>query len=70
MAKLRITFMARISAEDRTLFTDFFELYGAICESNDPDEVVVIPNRATVDLLKAQLSAWQSDGALTWADAI
>ena len=70
MAKLRVTFLAQTSPEDRALFTGFFEIYGATYKSNNPDEVLVIPNRGTAGLLRAQLAAWQSDGALTWADAI
>jgi len=51
------------------MFAVVLELFGTIYRSQNPGELIILPNDRSASDLRAQLAAWQQDGALSWSDA-
>ena len=67
--RLRVTFAEKVPSGDRELFAQVLELFGTVYRSHKDAELTVHSAPGKEAELKAQLTEWATEGALSWSDA-
>ncbi|MDH4260114.1 MAG: hypothetical protein OEW16_07395 [Gammaproteobacteria bacterium] len=67
--RVQITFTAKVPNEDRELFAQVLEMWGTVYRSHKDAGLTVLSTADKEAELKAQLTEWANEGALSWSDA-